>query len=595
MGVARQPVGEGAVTFARPDLLLLAPIAPVALVVALWLYARRRRAVALALGEPALIARLGGAELLRFPVRRLALVAAAGLVLALAAAGPRWGTRAVEGETASRSVVLALDVSKSMLAEDIEPNRLERQRLFVRRLIRELAGDRIGMVVFAGRAYVLAPLTVDHSALHLFLDALDPGIVSQGGSSLAAALTQATILARGANEIAGDRAVLLVSDGEALENEALVHEAADAAASSNVTVFTVGIGTTSGAPVPEIDPRTGRVSGYKRDEDGETVVSRLNASLLNEVARRTGGTYVSMSGGDVTGQIVAALGAVQRSPNAPAARQLQPRERYGLFAAFALLLLALDALAPGLAGTLARLRAHRASPALRAAGLTALVLTLAGAGIGDVERGNRLYRAGRYAEAVGAYEAALRAGDTSFELRYNIGTALLQLGRYTEAEQHFRAALDAVQPELRQRTFYNLGNRFLDAARRDPSAARALPLLGAAVDAYQRSLRLGPDDRDAKWNLELALREQQRAQQRLQDTQGGGPEQPRQQQSGAGQGQPEPEAGDAETTRRTSAQRIPLTREQAERILSAVEQDERELTRRTLRRGQRRTAVQRDW
>jgi hypothetical protein len=183
--------------FARPDLLPLILIVPLLLVSAIWLYARRRARIARAFSDSHLIARLGGEDLLRFPVPRLTLIALAGLALGVAAAGPRWGFLSAEGQSLSLNIVVATDISKSMLTRDVEPNRLERSRLFARRMLRELPGDRFGLVVFAGRAYIMSPLTSDHSALELYLDALDPEMVSQGGSSLAAAIAQATDLVRG--------------------------------------------------------------------------------------------------------------------------------------------------------------------------------------------------------------------------------------------------------------------------------------------------------------------------------------------------------------------------------------------------------------
>src|SRR5690606_31305732 len=175
----------------------------------------------------------------------------------------QWGREVVETQNRALDIVLAVDVSKSMWAQDLSPDRLERARLLVRRLLRELPGDRIGLVAFAGRAYVLSPLTVDHGALHLYLDALDPAIVSQGGSSLASAVRQATDLVRSREGTRSDRAVVLVTDGEALEEQAEVISAAERAAAAGVVVFTVGVGTPAGAPVPERDPVTGADLGFK--------------------------------------------------------------------------------------------------------------------------------------------------------------------------------------------------------------------------------------------------------------------------------------------------------------------------------------------
>ncbi|MEX1183534.1 MAG: VWA domain-containing protein [Gemmatimonadota bacterium] len=599
-------------SFARPDLLPLVLLVPALLILALWGYASRRRRMAARFSDAHLLTRLGGADLLRFPTTRLVIIALAGAALATAAAGPRWGLRATEGRSMSLNVVIAADISKSMLAEDISPNRLERARLFGRRLLRELAGDRFGLVVFAGRAYVLSPLTVDQSALALYLDALDPEMVSQGGSSLAAAIAQATDLVRGAEEGGGDRAVVLMSDGEALEEADAVRAAADRAARANVRFITVGFGTPGGARIPDVDPRTGEMVGFKRDEYGEIVMSRLDDELLRTVAQRTGGSYVRA---DQEGAVEAALGELRRMQRTEGdeTQGVEPRERFGLFAALGGLLLVLDTLLFGPAVRLRRPAPPEPAPVparLRAPGhrrmrrVAVLLLALAGLGlgIGDVERGNRLYREGRYEEAVAAYQRAVDSGDASPQVHYNLGTALLALGRYADAEQHFQNALSGVEPELRQRTFYNLGNRFLNEARADADVERQGELLDAAIEAYRRSLRIAPSDADAKWNLELALRERDENEQRQQsmpqqqdDPSENDEDQDQDQQGGgSGAGGAEGQSGEGDEAGASAGER-PMSEEEADRILSAIEQDERELTRDKLRRGQRRTPVLRDW
>lgn len=588
-------------TFNRPDLLPLALAAPIIVGMGVWGYARRRKRVGESLGERGLVGRLGGGDLFGFPTARLVLVVLAAACIGFAAAGPSWGTRVREGQSSSLSAVLALDISKSMLATDVSPDRLERERLFARRMLRELPGDRLGLVVFAGRAYVLAPLTVDHSALALYLDALDPEIVSQGGSSLASAIIQATDLARGPSETGGDRAVIVVSDGEALEEETQVLAAASYANEHGVTVHTVGVGTVRGSPIPEKNPRTGEVTGYKRDEAGEVVVSRLNEGLLREIASRTGGEYVSLSDPGATNAIVSAVNRLQRTQNA-SGRQVEQVDRYAIFVGLALLLLAVDALLarrrPTAPATAARPTDLR--PAAQAA-VIIVALALNGFGVGDKERGNRLYREGRYAEAVEAYEEALRDGDTSPELHYNLGTALLRLGRYDEAGQYLQSALEGIDPDLRRRSLYNLGNRFLEAARAESDLQMQGTLLQGAVEAYKRALRHAPDDVDAKWNLEMALREQeenqqQQQQQESENNQGGEQEDQQQQQNqGGGGGSNAPSESNPQQDQGGSSDQQEMSREQADRILSAVEQDERQLTRDKLRKGQRRTPVLRDW
>ncbi|MHB1170240.1 MAG: VWA domain-containing protein [Longimicrobiales bacterium] len=602
-------------TFDRPDLLWLAVLLPAAAVAFLLLYARRRRRVAQALGDAALLERLGGRGLAAFPWRRLLLVVPAAAALGFAALGPRWGTR--EGVTESRSanVVLAMDISKSMLAPDVTPDRLERARLLARRIVREMRTDRIGLVVFAGRAYVLSPLTTDHGALDLYLDALDPQIVSQGGSSLAAALSQSADLARGRVETGGDRAVVLVSDGEALEEEDAVRDAAERAARAGVRVFTVGVGTTDGSPLPDFDA-AGRRRGYIRDEGGDVVISRLDETLLRDVAQATDGRYFDLSDAGSAGALIGELRRLEQSSTDTAQRATQ-REQYAWFVALALLLLALDAwfvrregrpsrAAAGLdslraepvpaRGTRRRLRRSRAAAAVL------LLLTTSGFGIGDVERGNRMYREGRYQEAVAAYEAAIADGESTPELHYNLGTALLALRRYAEAERHLELALRDVDPALRRNAYYNLGNRYLEAARAggDPQAQAAQ--YEAAIEAYRHALRLAPDDVDAKWNLEMAQRERDEQQPEPQPQEQDQQEQDDQnredeQQAREQEGQADPSQGQAGQGQQSGSrfEQQPMTREQAEQILSAVEQDERDLTRDKLRKGQRRTPVARDW
>ena len=332
-------------SFARPDLLWLALLLPALAAAAVLGYGRRRRRVARLLGAPELVRRLGASDLEKPVVGRLVLIALAAAALGVAAAGPRWGWTAVEQHGRARNIVLALDVSKSMLARDLSPNRLERARLLARRLLRELRGDRLGLVAFAGRAYILAPLTIDHGALELYVDALDPEIVSYGGSSLAAALRQAKDLALGEDGTGGrDRAVVLVTDGEAHEEEAAVLAEAARAARAGIVVHTVGIGTQRGEPIPERDPRTGRDTDYKRDAAGEVVISRLNEPLLVKVAEATGGRYVRLDQAGATDRLLGALRAVERT-RVQGERYLEPRARHGWFVALALVLLVVDAIA----------------------------------------------------------------------------------------------------------------------------------------------------------------------------------------------------------------------------------------------------------
>lgn len=595
MVVARQPMGQGTMNFAYRELLILALVLPALLVVLVILYARRRRRVARALGDAGLISRLGAGDLTRFPWVRLFLLGGAALLLGIAAAGPQWGFREVRSEQRSRSIVLALDISRSMLARDVSPNRLERERVLARRIIRTLPADRIGLVVFAGRAYVLAPLTSDHSALGLYIDALDPEIVSQGGSSLTSAVRQAVNLARGPNQQRG-AAVVLITDGESLDEDDDAVKVAERAAQLGIRIHTVGLGTIEGDRIPDTDPRTGRTTGFKRDPFGEEVVTRLNEDLLKSIAQASGGHYYPASDAAGTAALLRDLRSLEQTSFA-ADRLSGRHDRSVWFIALALLLLLLDF-------AIARRRESRAGPATvrlpfsRAAALLLLFLVGNAFGIGDIERGNRYYREGRYQEAVREYRKALDSGVNTPELHYNLGTALLQLGRFDEADPHLRTAVRSDNRELRQRAYYNLGNRALLPGRQ--AGEGASELLDAAIASYRQALRLDPSDVDAKWNLELAIREQEQQSQAPQS--GGGEDQRKPDDdepspaSGDGSGQSPSQAPGASGNRQGSQlEQRPMSREQADRILNAIEQDERQLTQEKLRKGERRTPVARDW
>jgi Ca-activated chloride channel family protein len=330
------------IAWADPFLLHLIALFPALLLAALLLWWRRRREVAHALGDPALVRRLAGTDLCAFPGRRAALLLPAGALLGLAAAGPRWGS-ADGGARGQGDVVLVLDASNSMLTEDVAPSRLARERVLARALVDRLAGSRVGLIAFGGSGHALSPMTSDASAIHLYLDALSPEVVNQGGSSLDSALRQALALLGGPGEGPTGGSVVLVSDGEALEPPELVAASIDQARRLGVRVHTVGIGTAAGGPVPHVDPATGERRGFKRELDGQTAVSRLDEATLQTIARQTGGTYRLMP--DARGAADLARVAAEGGRAARGRGTSLPDNRYEWFLGFALVLIAADAVA----------------------------------------------------------------------------------------------------------------------------------------------------------------------------------------------------------------------------------------------------------
>ncbi|MDQ3522309.1 MAG: VWA domain-containing protein [Gemmatimonadota bacterium] len=327
-------------SFARPGMLALAAVLPLLVALGFVLHVRRRRRAARAWADVGLVERLGGSELHRVPWLRAGCVVLAAGALGMAAAGPGWGREEARAPAAARDVVLVLDASNSMLAADVQPNRLELQRAAARALIQAFAADRIGLVVFAGRGYILSPLTTDHRALWLNIDALGPSIVAQGGSSLEAALRQALSLLVAAR---GGRTIVLISDGEALDERGAVLDLAERAGRAGVIIHTLGVGTPGGAPVPDMDPVSGVRRGYKREPDGRVAISRADPELLHGIASRARGSHHMLAGAAVPPELVAAIRA---TPGAGGAGGGPPRraDRAAWFVGAALLLVGVDAL-----------------------------------------------------------------------------------------------------------------------------------------------------------------------------------------------------------------------------------------------------------
>ena len=480
-----------------PWALLGAPVLALAVTLVLWLAFRRRASRLARLGTRALVARLLPPAALHAPWPRMVLLSLAAACAAVAYAGPRWGMETTVQHASGVDVVLALDASLSMMAADERPNRLERMKEEARRFLALAGGDRIGLVVFAGRSYVMSPLTVDRGALELFIDNLDPSVVGQAGSSLARAIQLGTDVLI-ATPSGSDKALVLMSDGEAFESEDDVTAASRRAREKGITIIAVGFGRSAGAPIWL--PAPGGLQP-KRDADGKIVITRYTPAML-EAAVGDRGTFIPAPATDKAARVRGALSSL-RAEGRAAQRATDRHSRYQLFLVPALLLALVDTL-------LAERRGRRAvAPAAATTAIAVLLLAALSpvAAAAQGRDGDRLFRTGQYREAAEAYARAVQDRRASPRLDYNLGTALRAAGQMEDAVSALeRAAAGAKDLDLRYRALYNLGLVFLQQARaaRGDEAAQAY---AAAADAYRRALRLRPTERDAKWNYELAIHE----------------------------------------------------------------------------------------
>jgi len=319
-------------TFDAPALVALSPvIGAAAWFAAAWARRVRIRRAAAWSSETARIARAAGGGRLGPATLGLAVCLAS-----VALAGPRWGEERIVTETRGLNLVLAVDISRSMLAEDAEPSRLGRALREARRLVQDLDGDRLGLVAFAGTSYILAPLSVDGSALTLYLDALDPDVASEGGTALAPALAQGVDLLRASPEIA-DRVLVVFTDGEAHDSLARTLQEARRLAGLGIHLILVAEGGRDSARIPVRDDR-GALVGWQRDADGAVIETARSDDVLGTVADAAQGTLVAAELPDQAGAVRDLVASYKRATASESRTQRgRPRAWLPLLLALAVL------------------------------------------------------------------------------------------------------------------------------------------------------------------------------------------------------------------------------------------------------------------
>ena len=520
MGVG--PARGARVIFEAPAWLFGLALLPLAGIAAAWLGRRDQHRLASFVARP-----LWG-RVVRRPDARLGALRMALLLLGagfaiVALARPQWGIVREKVEREGKDVVLVLDTSGSMATADVAPSRFFLARQALLSLIARLSGDRLALVAFEGEAYPLVPLTLDADALGLFLETVEPGIVPAPGSSLG------TGLAKGLDSFVDkerrNKALVLVSDGEDLGGDVL--EAVARAKEAGVVVFTVGVGTEAGQPVPEVNA-DGKVTGYKRDESGNPVVSRLDMTTLDAIARGTGGQSFRITPADTS--LAALAAALEGMEQKALAREFSYRrkERFQIPLAIGAGLLALGLLLPlpalrrrstapvaarAAAAVLALLlgaapaRAQSPAPAAPLPAAAAPASPAAEARRGTLadelllrprratEAGRADYAKGSHPQALQAFERAAAARPQDPAVRFNVADGLYKNGRYDEAATLFKSLGDDARSGLAGASRYNLGNSLFQ--KQDYKGA---------VQAYRDALRAMPGDADTRRNLELSLR-----------------------------------------------------------------------------------------
>jgi Ca-activated chloride channel family protein len=404
--------------------------------------------------------------------RRMVLRLLALLCIGLALTRPQWGSKWEEVKQRGLDIIVVLDTSKSMLTEDIKPNRLKQAQWAVRDFVKQLKGDRIGLIAFAGSSFLQCPVTIDYAAFTMMLDDLYAGIIPRGGTAIEQALKKAADSFDAKSE--ADRVILLITDGEDLEGDPM--RMAEQLRKDNIKLFSIGVGTLDGDLIPTSE-------GYVKNPQGQVVKSALNEGLLEKLARETGGFYVRSAPGDFGLDRIYKLGisSLQRGEQETRLAKVY-EERFGWFAAAALFFL----LAEGL---------------FRPAAILAFLMLLSAPPANAAEWA-KAYKKGDYTNAFQSLEKTVeKFPDIG---NYNRGNVLYRQKDFQGSEKAFATAAALTQDnQLKQKALYNRGTALLAGTTSQTNAVYDIAV--QAADLFEQALGIDPKDNAAKQNFERAI------------------------------------------------------------------------------------------
>lgn len=464
------------------------------------------------------------------------LMTAVVLLLIFALARPQKRGELVKVERQGVDLMIALDTSASMLAQDYKPNRFAKAKREIISLLRYLKGDRVGVVVFSGVSFLQCPLTLDYRAARLFAEAMEINMLPRPGTAVGDAVRTAI---RGLDDRGPQKKViLLITDGEDHESRPL--EAAEQAQALGIKIYCIGIGSTEGEPIPVLDSK-GKVTGYKKDEEGKVILSRVGEQALQEIALKTGGAYFRATAGELElERIYKEIEGLEKGKfEEDYVTKYEDRFFYLLWLAFLLLcaemVIGERRRSENIVGVTPRGypsqsgQAQRPAPTLPLLFL-AMFSCLLIAWKPPVEhrntRGNKLYQQQNYEEALKVYQDAQADAPQKPELNYNVGNAQYQQKQYDQSKESYQQSLTAADEKLRANIYYNLAS----AEFRKSDLKESLRL-------FEKALELNPKDEDTRYNIELIKKllekqppppeqeQQQQKQEQKQDQQGGGAKQ----------------------------------------------------------------------
>jgi Ca-activated chloride channel family protein len=402
-------------------------------------------------------------------------------------ARPQFGTKINNEQRVGIETIIAMDISNSMMAEDITPSRLDRSKMMVENLVDHFTNDKIGLIVFAGDAFVQLPITSDYVSAKMFLSSIDPSMMATQGTDIARAIDMA---AHSFTQEEGiGKAIIVITDGEDHEGGAL--EAAKAAKEAGMRVYVLGVGSTKGSPIPI--PGTG---DYMKDNTGNTVMSALNEEMCRQVAQAGGGAYIHVENNSAAqDQLDNELDKLAKKETTSTVYS-EFDEQFQAVAILALLLLILEICIFDRRNPLIRRLSLFGSKKKAAATVALLLVALTASAQTDrqyIREGNKQFRLGQYDKAEVSYRKAVEKNPKNPQAAYNLGNALMAQKKDSAAVQQFeQSARMEANPLRKSAAYHNMG-----------VICQTHKMYDDAIEAYKNSLRLNPNDDETRYNLVL--------------------------------------------------------------------------------------------
>ena len=541
--------------FADPTYLYLLAVIPVLAIIRFLTYRNQKKRLR-KFGDPKLLRSLMP-DVSRFrPAVKFWILQGALALLVVMLARPQFGTKISNEQRTGIETIIAMDISNSMLAEDITPSRLDRSKMMVENLVDHFTNDKIGLLVFAGDAFVQLPITSDYVSAKMFLSSIDPSMMATQGTDIARAIDMATHSFTQEEGIG--KAIIVITDGEDHEGGAL--ESAKAAKDAGMRVYVLGVGSTQGAPIPI--PGTG---DYMKDNTGNTVMSALNEDMCRQVAQAGGGAYIHVENNS------AAQDQLDNELNKLAKKETTSTvysefdEQFQAVAILALLLLILEICIYDRRNPLLKRLSLFGSKKKAAATVALLLVAITASAQTDrqyIREGNKQFRVGQYDKAEVSYRKAVEKNPKNPQAAYNLGNALMAQKKDSSAVQQFEQATRIETNPLRKAAAYhNMG-----------VICQTHKMYGEAIEAYKNALRLNPNDNETRYNLVLCQRQKKKQDQNQQQNQNNKDDQKKDNQKKDDQ---KDQNKDKKDDKQQQQQKPQMSKDNAEQLLNAAIQNEK--------------------